>query len=123
MFVEDVRGTYFLTAVFATAYIVVIGFTYNSYYQLMLTLVPIWAVMGLSWNVLSGYSGLVSFGHAVFFGLGAYTVTLLFKAVGITPWIGIPIAAMVGTLAGLLVGVITFRLTGHYFALAILAYP
>jgi branched-chain amino acid transport system permease protein len=123
MFVEDVRGTYLLTAVFATAYVVVIGFTYNSYYQLMLTLVPIWAVMGLSWNVLSGYSGLVSFGHAVFFGLGAYTVTLLFKAVGITPWIGIPIAAVVGTLAGLLVGAITFRLTGHYFALAMLAYP
>ena len=40
---------------------------HNSYYQLMLTLVPIWAVMGLSWNLLSGYSGLVSFGHAVVF--------------------------------------------------------
>ena len=49
----------------------------NQYYQLMLTLVPIWAVMGLSWNMLSGYTGLVSFGHASFFGLGAYTVTLL----------------------------------------------
>src|SRR5262249_55045285 len=39
----------------------------NSYYQLMLTLVPIWAVLGLSWNLLSGYTGLVSFGHAAFF--------------------------------------------------------
>src|SRR5215471_12704058 len=48
----------------------------NSYYQLMLTLVPIWAVMGLSWNLLSGYTGFVSFGHAAFFGLGAYTVTI-----------------------------------------------
>ena len=123
MFVEDARRIYLATAVFAAVYLVVISLTYNSYYQLMLTLVPIWAVMGLSWNVLSGYSGLVSFGHAVFFGLGAYTVTLLFRDAGVTPWIGIPIAALVGSLAGLLIGVITFRLTGHYFALAMLAYP
>src|SRR5664279_2390851 len=106
MFVEDVRRIYFATAAFAAAYLVAIGLTSNSYYQLMLTLVPIWAVMGLSWNVLSGYSGLVSFGQAVFFGLGAYTVTLLFKDVGVSPWIGIPIAAVVGSLAGLLIGVI-----------------
>ena len=123
MFVEDARRQYLAIAGFAAAYLVVIALTYNSYYQLMLTLVPIWAVMGLSWNVLSGYSGLVSFGQAVFFGLGAYTVTLLFKEAGVTPWIGIPIAAAVGSIAGLLIGFITFRLTGHYFALAMLAYP
>ena len=51
--------------------------TRNSYYQLMLTLVPVWAIMGLSWNLLSGYSGLISFGHAAFFGLGAFTTALL----------------------------------------------
>ena len=93
MFLEDARRQYLALAAFAAAYLVIIALTYNSYYQLMLTLVPIWAVMGLSWNVLSGYSGLVSFGQAVFFGLGAYTVTLLFKEAGVTPWIGIPIAA------------------------------
>jgi len=123
MFLEDARRQYLVLAGFAATYLVVIALTYNSYYQLMLTLVPIWAVMGLSWNVLSGYSGLVSFGQAVFFGLGAYTVTLLFKEAGITPWIGIPIAAVVGSLAGITIGLITFRLTGHYFALAMLAYP
>jgi ABC-type branched-subunit amino acid transport system ATPase component/ABC-type branched-subunit amino acid transport system permease subunit len=123
MFIDDARRLYLGTALFAAAYLIAIALTSNSYYQLMLTLVPIWAVMGLSWNVLSGYSGLVSFGHAVFFGLGAYTVTLLFRDAGLTPWIGIPIAALVGALAGLLVGAITFRLTGHYFALAMLAYP
>ena len=48
----------------------------NSYYQLMLTLVLVWACFGLSWNILSGYTGLVSFGHAAFFGLGAYTTAL-----------------------------------------------
>jgi ABC-type branched-subunit amino acid transport system permease subunit len=45
----------------------------NSYYQLVMTLVPVWAVFGLSWNLLSGYTGLISFGHAAFFGIGAYT--------------------------------------------------
>ncbi len=95
----------------------------NSYYQLMMTLVPIWAVMGLSWNLLSGYTGLVSFGHASFFGLGAYTVTILLVRFNLTPWIGIPLGMLVGASAGLVIGYPTFRLRGHYFALAMLAYP
>jgi branched-chain amino acid transport system permease protein len=95
----------------------------NSYYQLMLTLVPIWAVLGLSWNLLSGYTGLVSFGHAAFFGLGAYTVTIALVQYDITPWFGIPLGMVVGTLAGVVIGYPTFRLRGHYFALSMLAYP
>jgi ABC-type branched-subunit amino acid transport system ATPase component/ABC-type branched-subunit amino acid transport system permease subunit len=95
----------------------------NSYYQLMLTLVPIWAVLGLSWNLLSGYTGLVSFGHAAFFGLGAYTVTIALVHYDITPWLGIPLGMVVGTVAGVVIGYPTFRLRGHYFALSMLAYP
>jgi branched-chain amino acid transport system permease protein len=95
----------------------------NSYYQLMLTLVPIWAVMGLSWNLLSGYTGLISFGHAAFFGLGAYTVTIALVKFDITPWLGIPLGMIVGAIAGIVIGYPTFRLRGVYFALAMLAYP
>src|SRR2546421_6994718 len=95
----------------------------NQYYQLMLTLVPIWAILGISWNVFSGYSGMVSFGHASFFGLGAYTVTLLLVKLDLSPWFGIPIGMMVVGIAGALIGWPTFRLRGHYFALAMLAYP
>jgi ABC-type branched-subunit amino acid transport system ATPase component/ABC-type branched-subunit amino acid transport system permease subunit len=95
----------------------------SSYVQLMLTLVPIWAVMGLSWNILSGYTGLVSFGHASFFGLGAYTVTIALVRYDLTPWLGIPLGMLVGAAAGILIGYPTFRLRGHYFALAMLAYP
>ncbi len=105
------------------AYLVAGSFVTNSYYQLMLTLVPIWAVFGLSWNLFSGYTGLTSFGHASFFGLGAYTVTLLMTMLNVTPWLGIPAAAVVGGLAAILIGLPTFRLRGHYFALAMLAYP
>jgi ABC-type branched-subunit amino acid transport system permease subunit len=48
----------------------------SAYYQLVLTEVMLWAVLSLAWNILSGYSGYFSFGHAAFWGLGAYTVTL-----------------------------------------------
>jgi ABC-type branched-subunit amino acid transport system ATPase component/ABC-type branched-subunit amino acid transport system permease subunit len=95
----------------------------NSYYQLVLTLVPVWAVFGLSWNLLSGYTGLISFGHAAFFGIGAYVTALGQIYFDLSPWVLIPIAAMFGGVAGLLVGFPTFRLQGHYFALAMLAYP
>ena len=108
---------------FAAAYLAFSSGFESSYYKLILTLVPIWATMGLAWNLLSGYSGLVSFGHASFFGLGAYTTTLLLVKFGITPWIGIPASMVVGGLSGALIGWPTFRLRGHYFALAMLAYP
>jgi len=114
---------YAAIAIFAVVYLA-LGFAVrNSYYQLMMTLVLIWATMGLGWNMLSGYSGLISFGHAAFFGLGAYTVTIAFVKFGITPWLGIPLGVIVGVIAGVLIGVPTFRLRGHYFALAMLAYP
>ncbi len=108
---------------FAAAFGAVSLMITNSYYQLMMTLILVWACMGLSWNLFSGYTGLVSFGHAAFFGLGAYTTVLAQVHWGITPWFSIPVAAVLGGLAGLLIGLPTFRLRGHYFALAMLAYP
>jgi branched-chain amino acid transport system permease protein len=109
--------------VFAALYGAVSLTITNSYYQLMMTLVLVWAVFGLSWNLLSGYTGLISFGHAAFFGIGAYTTALGQIYFDLSPWLLIPIAAMLGGVAGLLVGFPTFRLQGHYFALAMLAYP
>jgi branched-chain amino acid transport system permease protein len=63
------------TAVIVVLYLAAASLVHNSYYQLILTLVPIWAALGLGWNLFSGMSGLISFGHASFFGIGAYTVT------------------------------------------------
>jgi branched-chain amino acid transport system permease protein len=114
---------YVAIALFAAAYLLLGLLVSNSYYQLIMTLVLLWASMGLAWNMLSGYSGLISFGHAVFFGLGGYTMTIMFVTFGITPWLGIPIGVVVGMLAGIVIGFVTFRLRGHYFALSMLAYP
>lgn len=108
---------------FVALYGLVALFVTNSYQQLIMTVVPVWAVMGLSWNLLSGYSGLISFGHASFFGIGAYFVVLALIDFDLSPWISIPIAGLLGALAGLVIGIPTFRLRGHYFALAMLAYP
>jgi ABC-type branched-subunit amino acid transport system ATPase component/ABC-type branched-subunit amino acid transport system permease subunit len=109
--------------VFTALYAAVSLSVTNSYYQLVMTLVPVWAIFGLSWNLLSGYTGLISFGHAAFFGVGAYAVVLGQVYFDLSPWIMIPVAAILGGIAGLLIGFPTFRLQGHYFALAMLAYP
>ena len=120
---RNATAQYIAIAVFSAAYLLLGLLVSNSYYQLIMTLVLLWATMGLAWNMLSGYSGLISFGHAVFFGLGGYTMTIVFVKFGLTPWLGIPLGVVVGVLAGIVIGLATFRLRGHYFALAMLAYP
>ena len=120
---RDATAHYAAIVLFCGAYLLLGLLVSNSYYQLIMTLVLLWATMGLAWNMLSGYSGLISFGHAVFFGLGGYTMTIVFVKFGLTPWLGIPLGVVVGVLAGIVIGLATFRLRGHYFALSMLAYP
>src|SRR6266568_8276515 len=106
--------------------VVYLGFAWfvtNSYFQLILTLVPIWAAFGVSWNILSGYGGQLSFGHASFFGIGGYAMTLALVYWNLTPWLGIPLGVVMGGVAAIVIGTPTFRLRGHYFALSMLAYP
>jgi ABC-type branched-subunit amino acid transport system ATPase component/ABC-type branched-subunit amino acid transport system permease subunit len=109
--------------VVSAVYLAISSFVRNSYYQLIMTLVPIWALFGVSWNILSGYGGQLSFGHASFFGIGAYTVTLALVYWNLTPWLGIPLGMVMAGIAAVAIGLPTFRLRGHYFALSMLAYP
>ena len=60
----------------------------SKYHLEILISVLFWAYLGIAWNVLGGYAGQFSFGHAAFFGIGAYTSTLLLLRAGLTPWIG-----------------------------------
>lgn len=97
-------------------------FIFNSpYYQHILILILIWAALGTAWNLLGGYCGQVSFGHAAFFGLGAYSAGLLYLHLGASPWWGMALGPVVATLVSIPIGLICFRLRGPYFALAMLA--
>jgi branched-chain amino acid transport system permease protein len=76
------------------------------------------------WNLLAGYGGQFSFGHAAFFGMGAYAMALLQVRLGLNPWLAMPVAIALGALTGLVTGYLSFRagLRGSYFALVTLAF-
>ena len=93
------------------------------YHHRILTLVFVWATMGLAWNIISGYAGQTSFGHQAFFGVGAYVTVLLIVGFRLTPWLGLVVGTVAAVVAAALIGFPTFRLAGIYFALATLAYP
>ncbi len=94
----------------------------KSYYLRIATIIIMFAGMSSAWNLIGGYGNQISLGHAAFFGLGAYTSTLLLKHVGLSPWLGMAAAGLVAGIASLVVGIPTFRLRGHYYALATLAF-
>jgi branched-chain amino acid transport system permease protein len=89
-----------------------------SHHLLILTL--LYALMAQSWNVVAGLSGQISLGHAIFFGIGAYSSSVLFAKYGITPWIGLLVGIVLSAATALAIGVPTLRLKGHYFAIATL---
>jgi branched-chain amino acid transport system permease protein len=79
------------------------------------------AQLGVAWNILGGYAGQVSLGHAAFFGCGAYTSTTLLLAFGLSPWMGMLVGAAVAAVLSVVIGAPCFRLRGHYFAMATIA--
>jgi branched-chain amino acid transport system permease protein len=79
------------------------------------------AQLGVAWNIVGGYAGQVSLGHAAFYGLGAYTSTLLLIKFGVNPWIGTLAGGAVAATLSLAFGWSCFRLKGHYFAMATIA--
>lgn len=93
----------------------------DEYYLHLAILFLMWVVIGSAWNLFAGYTGQVSFGHAAFFGAGAYAAGLLNFHFGISAWWGMAIGGFVAVLVGLPFGLICFPLRGAYFALASLA--
>ncbi|TDV16350.1 branched-chain amino acid ABC transporter permease [Paraburkholderia caballeronis] len=81
-------------------------------------------LLSQAWNILGGYGGQLSFGHALFFGVGAYTQAIAQLSWGWNPWLALPVAIAFGLVAGVVVGLLAFRggLRGSYFALVTLAF-
>lgn len=93
--------------------------TYPYSVHLMITFF-MYALMAQSWNILAGYCGQISLGHAAFFGIGAYSTGYLFFAHQISPWIGMLVGILIAMAMAVAIGIPAFRLRGHYFAIATL---
>jgi branched-chain amino acid transport system permease protein len=117
------RPPLWLMTLGATGAVFLLAFPFifqTSFSHHMMILILMYALMAQSWNVVAGFSGQISLGHAIFFGIGAYSSTVLFAKYGITPWLGLLVGMLISTLAAIAIGVPTLRLRGHYFAIATL---
>ncbi len=92
----------------------------NVYLRGLIVLTLLYAGLSQGWNILGGYCGQISLGHALYFGIGAYTSAILFTRYGVPPTLGMFAGGGLGALAALLVGWPCFRLSGHYYAIATL---
>lgn len=95
----------------------------DPYVLRVITMAAIFAIFAASWDLLAGYTGQVNFGHALFFGVGAYASALLYRHFGLDPWITVPAGALAAMASGFLVGILCLRLRGAYLSLATLAFP
>jgi branched-chain amino acid transport system permease protein len=97
--------------------------TDKAYYLFLFTTANIFVIFAVSWDLLSGYSGQVNFGHALFFGVAAYSAALLNKYFGLQPWATIPIATLVATGIGVVTSIPALRLRGPYLSLLTMSFP
>jgi branched-chain amino acid transport system permease protein len=92
----------------------------NSYLQNVLILTLMYAALSQSWNILGGYCGQVSLGHALYFGVGAYVTSVLYVDYGVLPWGGMLAGGVLAALLAMMLGWMCFGLKGHYFSIATL---
>jgi branched-chain amino acid transport system permease protein len=84
----------------------------------VMIMIFLYGALATAWNILAGYCGQISLGHAVYFGIGAYTSTVLARELALTPWLGMLAGAALAVLISQVIGYPVFRLRGHYFAIA-----
>jgi len=92
----------------------------SPFYLHLMIMIFMYAVMSQSWNVIAGLSGQISLGHGAFFGIGAYSSSVLYVHYGITPWLGILVGIVLAAMIAISIGIPMLRLSGHYFAIATL---
>jgi branched-chain amino acid transport system permease protein len=87
----------------------------------ILILILLYVTLGSAWNILGGFTGQLSIGHAAFFGIGAYTAAIIARATSLSPWLALLLGPVIALPLALLIGKICFRLRGPYFTLATIA--
>ncbi len=103
--------------------VVVVGpWVLPAYFLHIVIMTILFAALGCAWNVVGGYAGQLSLGHAAFFGIGAYIPTLLQVHWKVSPWLGILAGGAVAAVAAVVLGWVTLRLQGPYFAIATIAF-
>jgi len=112
-----------IVALFFLALLAMPLISQNPYLIRVIVLTSIFAILAASWDLLSGFTGQMNFGHALFFGVGAYTSALLHIHFLIPPWGTIPLGAAAAVLTGLLIGIPCLRLKHTYLALTTMAFP
>ena len=93
----------------------------TAFWTNLFVLLFVFASLSVAWNIVGGYAGQLSLGHAVFYGIGGYTATLLTQNFGITPWIGMFVGALISAAVAIVIAYPTLRLRGPFFALATIA--
>ena len=109
--------------IIATAIILLIIFPIfnpQAFHIHLMIMIFLYATMSQSWNVIAGFSGQISLGHVIFFGIGGYTSSFLFIQYGISPWFGMFFGVIFSVIAAVIIGIPILRLSGHYFAIATL---
>jgi branched-chain amino acid transport system permease protein len=104
------------------AALAVFGAAALNYFLDSVVLILLWGALSAAWNVAGGYAGQVSIGHASFFGIGAYAAALAGSRFNTSPWLGMLVGVAISLAAGLVIGYLSNRLKGPYFALATIAF-
>jgi branched-chain amino acid transport system permease protein len=96
----------------------------NDYLLTVLIIILYFAYAGQAWNIMMGFAGQLSLGHAIYLGLGGYVAATLFTQFGIAPWLGLVAAIPVAAACGAIIGFLAFRfgVTGVYFAILTIAF-
>jgi branched-chain amino acid transport system permease protein len=116
------RGALLLTVLLAA--LIAAPLVVNDYLLTVLILILYFAYAGQAWNIMMGFAGQLSLGHAIYVGLGAYVAAALFTQFAVAPWLGLLAAVPIATACGALIGYLAFRfgVTGVYFAILTIAF-
>lgn len=123
LFIRGLRSALGRPEIFLMIALAILPFAVRSpYYRDWMFKVYLWGGVATAWNIIGGYAGQLSIGHAAFFGVGAYASAILYSVLGVSPWIGMVVGAAIAGAAGVIIGGASLRLRGTFFVLATIAF-